>query len=71
MHSLEALFDRPLTTAPRVLLHYLGDRIEAEVIVGAADLDEIPRDELRPRIDALLAQRPHYRAITILGRIAP
>ncbi|MBD5800663.1 Ferrous-iron efflux pump FieF [Azoarcus sp. Aa7] len=71
VYTLEALFDRPLATPPRVLIHYLGDRIEAEVILGAADLDGIPRDELRLRIDALLAERPHYRAVTILGRIAP
>lgn len=71
VHTVETLFQRPLATPPRVLIHYLGDRIEAEVILGADDLVEIPRDELRMRIDALLAERPHYRTITILGRIAP
>ncbi|NMG43605.1 cation diffusion facilitator family transporter [Aromatoleum toluvorans] len=71
VHTLEALFGDALPVPPRVLIHYLGDRIEAEVILSTDDLTETTREELRLRIEALLAERPHYRAITILGRIAP
>lgn len=71
VHTIAALFDESLAAPPRVLIHYLGDRIEAEVILSPDDLTAIPLDVLRLRIEALLAESPHYRAVTILGRIAP
>lgn len=71
VRTLEDLFGDALAAPPRVLIHYLGDRIEAEVILSTDDLAETSREELRLRIETLLAEHPHYRAITILSRIAP
>lgn len=71
VRTLGALFDNGLSANPRILIHYLGDHIEAEIILPDRDVDGIDRDTLRVRIDALLSTRPQYRAVTILTRIAP
>jgi hypothetical protein len=55
----------------RVQLHYLGDRIEAEVILAPSDASRIDPGVLRQRISALLEARPEYRSIRFFVPIAP
>ena len=71
VQTLNGLFDGLPTAPPRVLIHYLGDRIEAELILPACDITTPDRDVLRQRIDSLLQAHPQYRVVTVLARIAP
>lgn len=71
VRTLSALFPAPLQHAPQVHIHYLGDRLEAEVVIEACDAVAQDRESLRNRIDALLASEPRFRAVTVLERIAP
>ncbi|MDX5364572.1 MAG: cation diffusion facilitator family transporter [Pseudazoarcus pumilus] len=55
----------------RVLLHYLGGRIEVEVLLAAAGTDRLDTDALKCRIDAWLEAHPEYRSITFFVQGAP
>lgn len=71
VRTLSTLFPTPLNKAPRVQLHYLGDRLEAEIVIDEPQAAELDRDVLRTRIEALLAAEPRFRTVTVLSRIAP
>ncbi len=69
------LIDLLGTEAPhieRTLLHYLGDRVEAEVFLPLETcLDPARMAVLEQRIAAHLPGDPHFRAISLNCRIAP
>lgn len=54
----------------RVQIHYLGQRVEVEIILPATP-DEAALDALRSRRKTLLARHPHYRNIRVFVEIAP
>jgi len=53
----------------RLQLHYLGDRVEIEVLLPCGPL--AAPDALRQRAAARIAQNPTYRSIEFYQRIAP
>lgn len=71
VRTLTELFPTPLHHPPRVQIHYLGDRLEVEVVITESDALGQDRDTLRQRIDRLLANEPRFREVTILATIAP
>ncbi|MHB1373537.1 MAG: cation diffusion facilitator family transporter [Thauera sp.] len=54
----------------RMQLHYLGGRIEVEIVLPAP-LDDASLEGLRTRRRALLQSHPHYRNIRIFCELAP
>ena len=54
----------------RVQIHYLGQRVEVEIILPATP-DEAALEALRSRRKTLLAEHPHYRNIRVFVEIAP
>lgn len=66
---LELLSDLP---APeKVVLHYLGGRVEAEVVFARRDVDSLLIEGLERLLADGLGKDPHFRSVTILGRVAP
>ncbi len=55
----------------RVQLHYLGQRVEAEVVLPPAAWGQLDPASLQRRVDALLAERPEYRSISFFVAFAP
>lgn len=55
----------------RVQLHYLGGRVEAEVVLRPSSWSEVDPDALKERVDRLLASQPEYRSITFFVQAAP
>lgn len=55
----------------RVQLHYLGGRVEAEVVLRPSSWSKVDPDALRKRVDRLLASQPEYRSITFFVQVAP
>jgi hypothetical protein len=57
--------------APAVL-HYLGNRVEAEVYLPFEwCADRVRLETLRHRVAQQVAVSPHWRRIELLGRFAP
>ncbi|HNS92750.1 MAG TPA: cation diffusion facilitator family transporter [Thauera sp.] len=56
--------------AQRVQIHYLGQRLEVEVILPAT-LHPEQLSAIRARLNAWIDAHPHYRAIRLLQAIAP
>ncbi|NMG73582.1 cation diffusion facilitator family transporter [Aromatoleum diolicum] len=71
VQTLSSLLEGKLSTPPRVQIHYLGDRIEAEIIITANDITGVDHKALGLRIDELLAAQPQYRTVSVLVHIAP
>ncbi|MGB0127646.1 MAG: cation diffusion facilitator family transporter [Rhodocyclaceae bacterium] len=72
MDELAQLLGAEVPQAQRPLLHYLGNRIEAEVFLPQAYCLEGERlTELETRIRDVLPNHPYFRAISIHCRIAP
>lgn len=71
VRTLGQLFEGQLPDPPRVLIHYLGEHLEVQVLLTERDLAAIDRSQLRKRIEGFLADQPQYRAITVLSEIAP
>jgi cation diffusion facilitator family transporter len=55
----------------RVQLHYLGDRVEAEVVLRPSSWSTVDPDALKERVARLLSSRPQYRSVTFLVQVAP
>jgi len=54
----------------RVQIHYLGQRVEVEIILPSLpDADAL--DALRSRRQTWLAEHPHYRNIRVFVELAP
>lgn len=71
VRELGALLGDGVPKPLRVQIHYLGDRAEAEVLLPPEAGDGLDHSALEQRIDALLAARPEYRAISVFVRLAP
>lgn len=72
VRELGALLGDDLPPLSRVQIHYLGDRVEAEVLLPPEGVgDRLDSAALEARIEALLAARPEYRAISVFVRLAP
>jgi hypothetical protein len=72
MARLTELLGEEAPAIERTLLHYLGDRVEAEVFLPPeACLDPARLPALERRIAACLPGDPHFRAISLNCRIAP
>lgn len=61
--------DAPLLQ--RIQIHYLGQRVEIEIVLGPGAWHRIDASALKSRMDTLLATRPDLRSIRIFGEIAP
>lgn len=48
----------------RIQIHYLGHRMEVEVMLSAPTWEMLDRCALKQRTDALISHRPQYREIT-------
>ncbi len=55
----------------KIVLHYLGGRVEAELVFAPAEVDAQLLARLEKLLAEGLAQDPHFRSVTILGRVAP
>lgn len=72
MARLGELLGAEAPSIERTLLHYLGDRVEAEVFLPLDTcLDPVRLSALEGRIAARLPGDPHFRAISLNCRIAP
>jgi hypothetical protein len=72
MRDLCLLLGSGVPQAQKPMLHYLGDRVEAEVFLPLSYCTDSQRvSELEARIRSLLADHPYFRAISINYRIAP
>lgn len=56
---------------PRLLLHYLGGRVEVEVLLSQAEAANIDGDALKCRIEQWLEAHPEYRSLTFFVQSAP
>ncbi len=69
---LTALLGTDVPVAERALLHYLGNRVEAELFLPEAFcLDPARVAELERRIKARLPMDPHFSAISINCQVSP
>jgi len=55
----------------RLQIHYLGSRMEIEVILTRPAWDKIDPDALKRRTDSLLQSQSQYRSITFFVQHAP
>lgn len=69
--TLLGLLGEAAGSTERIQIHYLGQRIEAEIIVDKTASSDMDIKALKQRIAALLSARPVYRSISVLERIAP
>jgi cation diffusion facilitator family transporter len=69
--TMLALLGDDATEVERIQIHYLGQRIEVEIIVSKALSSRMAVDALNQRISALLSAQPAYRSISVFARIAP
>lgn len=56
---------------PRLLLHYLGGRVEVEVLLNQTEAANIDGDALKCRIEQWLEAHPEYRSLTFFVQSAP
>lgn len=66
-----ALLGEDAPSPLRIQLHYLGNHIEAEVLLPEGALSRFDGDALERRTERLLADSPMYRKIAFYQRIAP
>jgi divalent metal cation (Fe/Co/Zn/Cd) transporter len=71
MSAMHALLGDELPAPTRIQLHYLGDRVEAEVILPAAAAAQLDVHALKRRAAAKMAEDPRYRGIAFYVQIAP
>ncbi len=69
--TIRSLLDDDSIDPIRIHIHYLGYRIEAEVVLDPAAWGRIEPDALKQRVSELLASRPEYRAVTFCVQAAP
>lgn len=55
----------------RIQIHYLGQRIEIEIVLQPGAVRRIDADALKSRIGALLETRPDLRSVRCFAEIAP
>ena len=67
---MRALLGRGFAEPRRVQIHYLGQRVEVEIILPSAPAAEA-LEALRSRRKNWLAEHPHYRNIRVFVEIAP
>ena len=67
---MRALLGRGFAEPRRVQIHYLGQRVEVEIILPSAPAAEA-LEALRSRRKDWLAEHPHYRNIRVFVEIAP
>lgn len=67
---VSTLLERPESPS-RLTLHYLGGRVEVEVLLDAAEAAGLDHDALKYRIMRWLEEHPEYRAITFFVQSAP
>lgn len=56
---------------PQMYLHYLGGRVEVEVLLTQAEASNVDLRALKSSIEAWLEQHPEYRSLTFYVRSAP
>lgn len=72
LRHLRDVLGEELPEFEKTVLHYLGNRVEAEIFLPAAVCFDPPRvAELEQRIAAALSGDPYFRAISLSCRIAP
>ncbi len=72
MVQLHALLGEEAAGIERTVLHYLGNRVEADVFLAReACCDTARMAKLEQRIASQLPGAPHFRAVTLNCRIAP
>ena len=67
---MRALLGPDFAEPRRVQIHYLGQRVEVEIILPSAPAAEA-LEALRSRRKDWLAEHPHYRNIRVFVEIAP
>ncbi|APR03414.1 cation diffusion facilitator family transporter [Thauera chlorobenzoica] len=70
LEDVRALLGAGAPAPKRVQIHYLGERVEVEIIL-AAPLAPTALDALARRRQACLLSHPHYRAISVYSQLAP
>jgi cation diffusion facilitator family transporter len=60
-----------LPAPEKVVLHYLGGRVEAEVMFGQGDVDAATVRDIENLLADGLCHDPHFRSIIVLARFAP
>lgn len=72
MEQLHALLGEEAAGIERTVLHYLGNRVEADVFLPKAACFDVARmARLEQRIASRLNEAPHFRAVTLNCRVAP
>lgn len=71
VHAIHALLGGDVPAPTRIQLHYLGDRVEAEVILPEGAAAQLDIDALKRRTSAKLATDRRYRDIAFYVQIAP
>ena len=72
MAQLHALLGEEAAGIERTVLHYLGNRVEADVFLPqAVCFDAARMARLEQRIASQVHETPHFRAVTLNCRIAP
>lgn len=66
----ELLADHPVAE-PRILLHYLGGKVEVEVLLDASTGAPLDHRALKCRTEIWLKEHPAYRSITFFVQSAP
>ncbi len=70
--ELDALLGDDVPQAAPAVLHYVGDRIEAEVFLPFEWCGDVARlEDLQQRVRRRVAASPHWGAIALMCRIAP
>lgn len=65
------LLEDQAVAKPRILLHYLGGKVEVEVLLDASAGERLDHDALKCRTQIWLNEHPAYRSITFFVQSAP
>ncbi|MCL4759343.1 MAG: cation diffusion facilitator family transporter [Rhodocyclaceae bacterium] len=69
--AIDELFSAYGVVPERILIHYLGQRIEVEAMLAPGDRARIDPAALKQSIEILISRDPTFRSIHIFERIAP
>lgn len=69
--AIDELFSAYGVVPERILIHYLGQRIEVEAMLAPGDRARIDPAALNQSIEILISRDPTFRSIHIFERIAP
>lgn len=70
LDTVETLLGTDVAAPRRVQIHYLGGRVDVDVLLDAA-LAPVEAEALRQRARSWLKEQAHYRSISFYSPIAP